>query len=434
MGAWFPSGLILAVAAIAGCSSPSSEPTVVAQPTTAGDSEPSYGYTYQRADGNRLVAGAGSIPDVTPLDIPLSGTPVWVVAAPNGPGTVWAVALTDGTIQGFAVSDGIVSPITISPARVTAGMPIMLRFDSAGAEVVTVSNLQASPFTHPVELGAGRAWIAGAGDLVLEGEAPTRRLAVSALPDARILSDGAGRLLLLTGATDRYGHGVLGDGIEAGAIAMIANGVEPSVVVTVPITAPAVVEGIAPIWADVTGDGRPDITVTVSDASVGARVVVYDEDGLQIAAGPPIGLGRRWRQQIAVAPFGPGGETEIAAVRTPHIGGVAEFYRFEGGELKIVAQIADSGFSSHVIGSRNLDMAAAGDFDGDGRTELLVPDRRLENLIAVRRTEAGAEVAWSAPVGGRLTTNLAGVTFPDGSMALGAGRADGTLRVWGPVR
>jgi len=120
------------------------------------------------------------------------------------------------------------------------------------------------------------------------------------LPDARILSDGSGRLLLLTGATDRCGHGVLGDSIEAGAVTLVESRPEPSVVFTISIPDPAVVEGIAPIWTDLTGDGRREVIVTVSDAS-----------------GPPIGRGLRWRHEIAVAPFGPGGETEISAVTLP---------------------------------------------------------------------------------------------------------------------
>ena len=56
------------------------------------------GYTYQRADGNRVVAGVGAFPDARPLDVSLSGTPQWVVAAPlpKGKGSIWAVALNDG--------------------------------------------------------------------------------------------------------------------------------------------------------------------------------------------------------------------------------------------------------------------------------------------------------------------------------------------------
>ena len=66
---------------------------------------------------------------------------------------------------------------------------------------------------------------------------------------------------------------------------------------------------------------------------------------------------------------------------TPHIGGVVEFYHLEGNALLIYASI--SGFTSHTIGSRNLDRGAAGDFDGDGQVELLLPNQALTELGAL---------------------------------------------------
>ena len=138
----------------------------------------------------------------------------------------------------------------------------------------------------------------------------------------------------------------------------------------------------------------------------------------------------RWRHQIAMGPFGPGGENELAVVRTPHIGGVVEYYRFSEEGFHIVAKF--SGITSHKIGSRNLDLAAAGDFDGDGRIELLLPSPDLTELVAVRRSTAGAENVWHLPIDGQLNTNLAGVTMPDGMIAIAVGRTDGVLKFWLP--
>jgi hypothetical protein len=242
--------------------------------------------------------------------------------------------------------------------------------------------------------------------------------------------DADQRLLLLTGPTDRYPHGVLGDRIEASSVTLVET--EPTLmeVLTIPVPDGFVIEGIAPIWADVDGVSGKEIIVTISDSEQGAQVVVYDESGIRVASGPAIGRASRWRHQIASGPFGPDGETEIVDVLTPHIGGVVEFYRRQGEELRIVAQV--SGYTSHVIGTRNLDMAAAADFDGDGRIELLLPSQSRAELGAIRRTRDGAEVAWIIPVGGRVVTNLAAVGLLDGTLAVGVGRDDGVLRLWLP--
>ncbi len=143
-----------------------------------------------------------------------------------------------------------------------------------------------------------------------------------------------------------------------------------------------------------------------------------------------MGRGYRWRHQLAIAPFGPNGEVEIAAVLTPHIGGVVEFYRLIGDQLEVVARVP--GYSTHVIGSRNLDMALAADFDSDGRVELLVPNQQFDTLGVIRRTVDDAEVTWKIPVGGRISTNIAAVQLADDTVVLGVGHKGNMLRVWTP--
>ena len=115
---------------------------------------------------------------------------------------------------------------------------------------------------------------------------------------------------------------------------------------------------------------------------------------------------------------------------TPHIGGVVEFYQLVGTQLRLTASLP--GYTSHVLGSRNLDMAVAGDFDGDGQPELLLPVQDRTMLAGIRRTTTGAEQAWTADVGGGAATNLAAVSLLDGRLALGVGREDGTVRLWLP--
>ena len=91
------------------------------------------------------------------------------------------------------------------------------------------------------------------------------------------------------------------------------------------------------------------------------------------------------------------------------------------------------GPTSHINGSRNLDMALAGDLDGDGRIELLVLSRGPTKLTGVRRTASGAEEAWHVEIGGHVTTNIAAVETAGGGMAIGVGHAGGMLRIWPAV-
>ena len=50
-----------------------------------------------------------------------------------------------------------------------------------------------------------------------------------------------------------------------------------SIVTRVSIDAPDVIEGISAIWADTDNDGVREIVVTVSNADVGATIVVYED-------------------------------------------------------------------------------------------------------------------------------------------------------------
>ncbi|MCB0162803.1 MAG: hypothetical protein KDI79_01165, partial [Anaerolineae bacterium] len=385
-----------------------------------------------RPDGNRFVPGRGRLPDSPPLDIPLAGEPTWVVGAPAAGGEpVWVVTLADGRVQAFRVTpDGSVEPFDLAPAQLPPGMPPLLVMADQTPSLLLPAADDFSPLTHPVPLSLPNrlAYVTAAGGLAIEGEGGTTTLEVTPLPDARILVDEHERLLLLTGPSTLYPHAVLADNLEATGITLIETRPTPRVVTTIPIPEPSVVEGIAPIWADLTGDGVREIIVTLSSADQGSQLVVFNETGQQIAAGPAVGQGNRWRHQIAVAPFGPAGELELVDVLTPHLGRITEFFHINDTHLEVVATA--SGYTSHRLGSRNLDSAAAGDFDGDGQVELLIPNPDFTEYGALRRTADGADVVWTVPVDSIIATNLAAVTSEEGHILVGIGRVDWVLRVW----
>ncbi|MDA1127137.1 MAG: hypothetical protein O2913_00345 [Chloroflexi bacterium] len=393
--------------------------------------QPHYGFTYQRPDGNRYVEGQGNLPDAQVLDIELSGTPQWLVAASAGSGSIWVAVFQDGQTQAFRVECEKAVEIGVAPSILPPGAPPLLAVAGGEAFLIAPPSDAASPLTHPVPLGnSGRlAFIETDGDLVVwQDGAESGRSAVDALPDARLMVDEDARVLLLTKPSDRYPHGIVGDSLEATEITLVETQPSLRVAQTIAIPGNAVVEGISPIWADLNGDGQREIIVTVSDSQQGAEIVVYAEAGDRLGAGPAVGRGSRWRHQLAVAPFGPNGEFELGEVLTPHIGGIAGFYRLDHGALILLAQ--RDGVTSHTIGSRNLDMGLAGDLDGDGQPELVVFNQRFTEVTALRRTPDGIEPAWQTEVGGKAVTNLAASADSNGGLTLGVGRDDGVLRLW----
>ena len=344
-------------------------------------------------------------------------------------GVVWAVALVDGGTQAFYVQEGAAMPVQTEPDSLPAGMPPLVHWAEGVARFVLPAGAP-SPATHAVPLGESLAYIDIEGNLVIEGTVTSSVLAVNALPDARILVDERQRLLMLTDPTSRYAHGVLGDDVEAGSITLVETRPEPRIVKVIQAPEPQVVEGIAPIWADLDGDGEREIIVTLSDSAGGAQVAAFAEDGTLVAQGPVVGRGNRWRHQIAVAPFGPQGQLELADVLTPHIGGVVEFYRLQDGRLEIVAQ--QSGHTSHVIGTRNLDMAVAAAPGRDEQADLLLPSQDRTRLSAVRHGDSGAAVRWTVEAGGTIVTNVAAARLENGQVGVAVGRSDGALRIWQP--
>lgn len=384
-----------------------------------------YRFTHHRASGNRIVAGTGSLPTVDPVDVALEVQPAWVVGLAGTRSTQWVVAGEDGRVQVVTFRDRVTHSVETRPSSLPAGMPPVARAGTEGPDLLDPPP-DVSPPSTPLPIGDGSVlFVDHAGDIGRwDGTSVTDRVAVGALPDARLIRYGSERVLALTGATDRYEHGVLGDAIEAGRLTMLDSSDGVSVEWHTPVS--GVIEAQAPIVGPLSG--TRSIIVTVSTASEGARIVAFGSNGQRLARGPPIGSGFRWRHQLAVAPFTSDGPSEVAVVRTPHIGGTVEFYRRAGDRLAIAATL--DGYASHEIGSRNLDAAVAGDFDGDGIVEIVLPRTDHRTLAGIRRDGGSAREGWRLDIGGRISTNLATIQGPDGGLGLGVGRRDGTLRVW----
>lgn len=357
-------------------------------PCTTNDGAPT-ARTDINTSGNRVFDATLDL-ESPRIDIALGTEPAWILPATE-PGA-WYVSLVDDTAV-IVSADGAVVPTQAPPP----GEPPQLRTNDDG-------------------------------DLVVESAYDDHGLFTDPLVDTRVVHSGP-HAAALVGPTNRYAHGVLGDEIEASAVEIVNRCTNERT--RIEIDDPTVIEGISPLLADLDGDGKVEVLVTTSNSSRGGQLDAYRIDGSFLASSEPIGQGNRWRNQLGVAPLGPNGEIEVVDVRIPHIGGVVEFFRLDGDRLVRVAQTSE--FTSHAIGSRNLDMGILADTTGDGRPEVVALTQNRDGIASLQRSgEDGVEQVGQVELDGRATTNLAVQDLPNGA-ALAAGTTNGTLHIWMPA-
>ncbi len=300
------------------------------------------------------------------------------------------------------------------------GKVIDVLLAGAGGVPAIVAKAQNGSF-FAVTFGEDGATISRLADFVRPR--PLRRDGM--LPDGEV-STGANGIAeaWLTGPTQRYPHGIMGDTIEASGIRVVTA--EGRILETT-LGPDSVFEDRLARLADVDGDGRDEVVVVHTYLNAGAALAVYEvRDGAlrRMAEAPAIGRPSRWLNPVGVADFDGDGVPELAAVITPHIGGILKIYSVEGDRLVEEAATA-RGFSNHFIGSRELGLSAIADANGDGVIDIFVPSADLGALRIV--TFAGGEFAEiaSVPLPARVNTALVrapGVASPTFVFGLSNGR------------
>ncbi len=218
----------------------------------------------------------------------------------------------------------------------------------------------------------------------------TRRPARNGLPDGLVATySGAGDIASAwyEGPTKRYGHAILGDGIEAGILKVKTTTGE---VLSFTLPRRYVFEDRYPRLADLDGDGMVEVITIRSSISKGGSVTVYGlKNGalVQRATTGFIGRANRWLNVAGIANFLGGDKKQIAYVQTPHIGGTLFFYAYADGTLTPIGSI--DGFSNHVIGSTEMRLSAIADVNADGRPDLALPSDNRRKLRFVGFGKAG---------------------------------------------
>ena len=151
--------------------------------------------------------------------------------------------------------------------------------------------------------------------------------------------------------TDRYGHGILGDRIEAGQLVVAKD----SVFYVFTLSDDYVFEDIKPRLFDVDRDGELEFVTIRSHKDKGAGVVIYKiilDQLEEYAWVNEIGTSFRWLNIVAINDLDNNGKVELVWVQTPHIGGVLKVATIGSGELSVIDETRQ--FSNHAIGERNL--------------------------------------------------------------------------------
>lgn len=172
--------------------------------------------------------------------------------------------------------------------------------------------------------------------------------------------------------TTRYAHGVLGDDVEYGTLALT---LDDGSGVTIQLPQDRVFEDLAPRLVDVDQDGNAEVVVIESSASEGARLSIYDENGL-VAATPHIGRSNRWLAPIGAADLDGDGHIELAYIDRPHLAKTLRVWRYKDGQLTQVASLP--GLTNHRIG---WDFIVGGIRDcGDGPEMITASGNWFENV------------------------------------------------------
>jgi len=299
----------------------------------------------------------------------------------------------------------------------TALSSTLLKADACVGEVIPASGLPKGIVTDYLETGVfvktcdgifSSVRIQGNNVSLVEvkSKVPSRLLTTekTALKDSEVSSSKTIKAAWLTGSTDRYRHGILGDDIEASGLAVIDNSGKRY---NLELDHDSVFEDRKVRIVDLDNDGQEELIVVRSYVNSGGALAVYgirNNKLIQLAETPSIGLRNRWLNPAVVADIDNDGELEISYVETPHIGGTLHVLALRNNQL--IYKYKSKPTSNHGIGSRIQEMSAAVDWNNDGFVDIAVPNARRTGIKIFSYAKGEAQEIANIELGDEIRTAI----------------------------
>lgn len=224
------------------------------------------------------------------------------------------------------------------------------------------------------------------------------------LLDSEVSSSKTIKAAWLTGSTQRYRHGILGDETEASGLAVIDRKGKRY---DLKLDKNSVFEDRKVRIADLDKDGKEELIVVRSYLKSGAALAVYGiRNGklMLIAETPSIGISNRWLNPAVIADIDNDGKLEIAYVETPHIGGILHVLNLNND--KLVYKYKSFQTSNHGIGSRVQELASAVDWDADGVPDIVIPNANRSVMKVFSYANRKPKELASIDLGGAILTAM----------------------------
>lgn len=175
--------------------------------------------------------------------------------------------------------------------------------------------------------------------------------------------------------TEKYGHAVLGDAIEAEQLVVYAN----NQFYEFTLSNQYVFEDIRPRLVDVDGDDQVELICIRTNVNAGAGIIIYKLENdaiIEYAVLADIGSPNKWLNIAAIDDLDDDGVMEIVWVQTPHIGGILKVAKIREGALQVFSE--QSQFSNHAIGQRNLCLSVT--IEDNGQKVVYVPTQNRSSI------------------------------------------------------